>query len=182
MPKNSSIRPSVSTEHQLVTDTDTGPQLVPTLAQRAAGKKHYSNLDVASTKYDIVHLIDGKESCFRIIIFNKCKSFVFICDVIKCQVDAPHWPKRQEGLFYCVFAKVKIYTADIDAASAFTYTLQSIPDYNCLLSQMTNPSNQYCNSETANNTQAETHSRKSTAIHRKKTKCYCLKIPVPSVL
>jgi len=69
-----------------------------------------------------VHLINGEESRFRNVILNECKSFVFICQVIKCQVDALQRPKWQECLFHRVLTDVEVYTANVDSTTSHPHT------------------------------------------------------------
>jgi len=62
-----------------------------------------------------VHLIHSEKSCFGNIVLNERKSFVFIGEVIKRKVNAPHWAERQERLFHGVLANVEVYAADINS-------------------------------------------------------------------
>jgi len=77
-------------------------------------------LNSTTAQHDVVHLFECQWRCFGQVIFDECKTFVFVRNGVPWQADILDGAKRLECLFNRVFTDVETYTTDIHAAHTST--------------------------------------------------------------
>jgi len=80
-------------------------------------------LDIPSTNHNAVHLFHGQRGSLWYVVLDEGEPLVFVGDAVPRQVDTFDWPKRLEGLFYCVFFNLKVYTPNVYSTSLYNTIL-----------------------------------------------------------